>query len=113
MTKPATKSSASKSSTATPRVAAKGAAAPSVAVRPAAKPVPRPAPKAVQPVQPASAAKQPGAAKRSTPWTVEAASRVYRTSSIENGGQVPKASFAAEAMSKATKGAPPPKPRAK
>lgn len=68
----------------------------------------RSAPKALQP---APAAKQPVAQKRSTPWTVEAASRVYRTSALENGGQVPKGSFAAQAMSKATKGTSSPKVR--
>ena len=136
MTKPGIKPSAGKSSSATPRPAPKSMPSPSVAVHPAAKPVPRPvskaaqtvqsAPAAKQPVaaklvprpapkaaQPAPAAKQPVTARRSTPWTVEAASRIYRTSALENGGQVPKGSFAAEAMSKATKGAPPPKPRAK
>jgi hypothetical protein len=113
MTKPGTKPSAGKSSTATPRPAAKGAATPSVAVRPAAKPVPRPAPKAAQPAHPAPAAKQPVAARCSTPWTVEAASRVYRTSTMGNGGQVPKGSLAAQAMSKATKDAPPPKSRSR
>jgi hypothetical protein len=71
-------------------------------------PTPRSAPKAQQP---APAVKQPVAPKRSTPWTVEAASRVYRTSAMENGGQVPKGSFAAEAMSKATKGTSPSKAR--
>jgi hypothetical protein len=113
MTKPGTKLSAGKSSPATPRPAAKGAAALSVAARPAAKPVPRPAPKATQLAQPAPAAKQAVVARPSTPWTVEAASRVYRNSALENGGKVPKGSFAAQAMSKATKGAPPPKSRSR
>ncbi|MNK19462.1 hypothetical protein D3C87_376830 [compost metagenome] len=66
------------------------------------------APKALQPTP---AAKQPVVQKRSTPWTVEAASRVYRTSAKENGGQVPKGSLAAEAMSRATKGTTPSKAR--
>ena len=68
----------------------------------------RSAPKAQQP---APAVKQPVAPKRSTPWTVEAASRVYRASGLENGGQVPKGSLAAEAMSKATKSTSPSKAR--
>ena len=67
-------------------------------------PAPRSAPKAQQP---APAVKQPVAPNRSTPWTVEAASRVYRTSALENNGQVPKGSLAAKAMSKATKGTSP------
>jgi hypothetical protein len=69
-------------------------------------PTPLSAPKALQP---APAVKHAVAPKRSTPWTVEAASRVYRTSALENGGQVPNGSFAAEAMSKATKGTSPSK----
>lgn len=110
MTKPGIKPSAGKSSSATPRPAPKSTLSLSVAVYPATKLVPRPVPKAARP---APAAKQSVTAKRSTPWTVEAASRIYRTSALENGGQVSKGSFAAKAMSKATKGAPPPKPRAK
>ena len=71
-------------------------------------PTPRSTPKAQQP---APAAKQSVVQKRSTPWTVEAASRVYRTSAMESGGQVPKGSLAAEAMSKATNGTSPSKAR--
>jgi len=111
MTKSGTKPSTGKSNTSTPHQAPKAAATPSVAVRPVAKLVLRPPPKAAQQAQPVPPTKQPVATKRSTPWTVEAASRVYRTDSVKNGGQVSKGSFAAEAMSKATKGAPPPKSR--
>lgn len=39
------------------------------------------------------------------PWTVEAASRIYRTTAQKNNGQVPKGSLGAKAMSAATKGA--------
>jgi len=115
MTKQGTKPFTGKSSATTPRPAGKTAAAPPVAVRqvsPVAKPIRGPAPKASAPA-PRPAASPPAAPKRSMPWTVEAAGRVYRTTALENGGQVPKGSLAAKAMSKATKGAPPPKPQAK
>ena len=98
-----------------PRPPAKRVAAPPVAVRQVsqvAKPVLRPAPKAAAPTQ-RQAASTLGAPQRSTPWTVEAAGRVQRTIAVKNGGKVEKGSLAAEAMSKATKGAPPPKPRTK
>jgi hypothetical protein len=113
MTKANAKPSAGRSSTATQRPAAKSAANPAVPGRPAVKAVAKPPTKASQPAQPMPAAKQPVVARRSTPWTVEAARRDYRTSATENGGQVPKGSLAAQAMSKATKGAPPPKSRSK
>jgi hypothetical protein len=113
MKKPGTKPFSDKSSAATPRPTVIGKATPTVVVRPAANHVPRSTPKAAQPPQPVAAAKQPVAARRSTPWTVEAASRVYRASTVENGGKIPKESFAAQAMSNATKGALPLKVRSR
>ena len=78
MTKQGTKPSAGKSSATTPRLAMKTAAAHPLTVRDAAKPEPRLAPKVVQ-----SALRKPAPPlpppKRSTPWTIEAAGRVYRT----------------------------------
>jgi hypothetical protein len=115
MTKQGTKPSAGKSNAATQRPAGKTAAAPPAAVRHVSqvtKPIRGPVPKAATPAPRQIASPLP-APKRSTPWTVEAAGRVYRTTALENGGQVPKGSFAAKAMSKATKGAPPPKSQAK
>lgn len=115
MTKQGTKPSAGKSSATPPRPAAKSVAPPAVAVcqvSQVAKSVLRPAPKAAAPA-PRQAASPLGATKRSTPWTVEAAGRVQHTIAVGNGGKVEKGSLAALAMSKATKGAPPPKRRAK
>ena len=115
MTKHDTKPSAGKSSATTPRPAGKTAAAPPVAVRQVsqvAKPIRGPAPKAASPA-PRQAASPLAAPKRSTPWTIEAAGRVQHAIAVENGGKVEKGSLAAVAMSKATKGAPPPKARAK
>jgi len=109
MTKLSSKSNSGKGSRATPGEPAKSTPRTPVVARAVHQPGAA-APKASQP---APAAKQAVAAKRSTPWTVEAASRVYRSSALENGGQVPEGSFAAGAMSRATKGAPPPKSRTK
>lgn len=87
MTKQGTKPSAGKSSATTPRLAVKSAATHLLAVRDSARPAPRPAPKVVQ-----SALRKPApplpTPKRTTPWTIDAASRVYRTTALENGGQV-------------------------
>lgn len=44
--------------------------------------------------------------KTTTLWTVEAASRIYRTEAKKNNGQVPQGSLGAKAMSAATKGVP-------
>jgi len=109
MTKLSSKPTSGNNSRATTGQPAKSTPSPPAVARVVQKPAAA-APKASQP---APAAKPAVAAKRSTPWTVEAASRVYRSSALENGGQVPKGSFAADAMSKATKGAPPPKSRTK
>lgn len=115
MTTQGTKPTAGKSSATTRRPAAKSVALPPVAVpqvSQVAKPIIRPAPKAAAPA-PRQGASPLAAPKRSTPWTVEAASRVQRTIAVKNGGTVGKGSLAAVAMSKATKGAPPHKSRAK
>lgn len=48
-----------------------------------------------------------------TPWTVEAASRIYKGTARDNGGQVKKGTFPAAAMSQAMKTAPPGKARSK
>lgn len=55
--------------------------------------------------QSAPSAKSTVPNRTSTPWTVEAASRIYRTTAQKNNGQVPKGSLGAKAMSAATKGA--------
>lgn len=46
---------------------------------------------------------QPAQTKRTTPWTVEAASRVASATARQGDGTVKKDSFAADAMSKAMK----------
>lgn len=61
----------------------------------------------------APSAKNAMPTKTSTPWTVEAASRIYRTEVQRNNGQVPKGSLGAKAMSAATKTALHLKPREK
>jgi hypothetical protein len=60
--------------------------------------------KAVNPIAPAA---------RKTPWTVEAASRIYKGTAQDNGGQVKKGTFPAVAMSQAMKAASPGKNRLK
>lgn len=115
MTKHSTKLTAGKSSATPLRPTAKRAAVPPVAARQVsqgAKPVSGLSPKVAAPAS--RQADSPHATpKRSTPWTVEAAGRVQRTIAVKNGGNVEKGSLAAVAMSKATKGAPPPKSQAK
>jgi hypothetical protein len=62
-------------------------------------------PQSSTPSQLAPSAKSTIPNRTSTPWTVKAASRIYRTEAQRNNGQVPKGSFGAKAMSAATKGA--------
>jgi hypothetical protein len=52
-------------------------------------------------------------ATRKTPWTVEAASRIYKGTAQDNGGQVKKGTFPAVAMSQAMKASPPKNRRSK
>lgn len=69
------------------------------------KPGPRPtATKAKpNPVQTSKTKPSPGAnSKTKTPWTIDAARRIYSATSKKDG-QIEKNSFAAEAMSKAMK----------
>lgn len=62
-------------------------------------------PQMSRPAQLPPALKTAVPSKTSTPWTVKAASRIYRTEAQQNNGQVPKGALGAKAMSAATKGA--------
>lgn len=68
------------------------------------------APKAVPPQK----AREPITTReRKTPWTIEAASRIYKGTAQDSGGQVKKGTFPAAAMSEAMKASPPSKTRSK
>ena len=68
------------------------------------------APKAVPPQK----AREPITTReRETPWTIEAASRIYKGTAQDSGGQVKKGTFSAAAMSEAMKASPPSKTRSK
>ena len=51
--------------------------------------------------------------ERKTPWTIEAASRIYKGTAQDSSGQVKKGTFPAAAMSEAMKASPPSKTRSK
>ena len=84
-----------------------GARPPSISTAPKASTV---APKAVPPQK----AREPiTTGERKTPWTIEAASRIYKGTAQDSGGQVKKGTFPAAAMSEAMKTSPPSKIRSK